>query len=80
MSRTTLHDLVDRIPDSELPAAERYLEFLSYNVAYRAARTAPADDEPVTRDDASAMLRATKEIETGQVVDHDEILKEFGVR
>ncbi len=80
MSRSTLHELVDRIPDSELSAAERYLQFLSYNAAYRAARTAPIDDEAVTDQDAAAMRRAAEEVARGEAVDHDEILKEFGLR
>jgi hypothetical protein len=28
MSRDSLHDLVDRIPEEELPAAKRFLEYL----------------------------------------------------
>jgi hypothetical protein len=37
MSRDTLHDLVDRIPEEELPAAKRFLEYLAVSPAYRAA-------------------------------------------
>lgn len=37
MSRDTLHDLVDRIPEDELPAAKRFLEYLAVNPACRAA-------------------------------------------
>lgn len=48
MSRHTLHDLVDRIPEEELSAAQRFLEYLAVNPAHRAAWSAPPDDEPVT--------------------------------
>jgi len=32
MSRDTLHDLVDRIPEEELPAARRFLEYLAVSM------------------------------------------------
>lgn len=80
MSRETLHDLVHRIPEKELPAAGRFLEYLSVNTACRAAWSAPQDDEPVSEADATAIARATGEVRAGKLVSHDEILREFGVR
>ncbi len=52
MSRQTLHELIDRIPEEELAAAQRFLEYLAVSPAYRAALSAPLDDEPVTPGDA----------------------------
>jgi hypothetical protein len=80
MSRDTLHDLVDRIPEEELPAAERFLEYLAVSPAYRAAFFAPPDDEPVTDADLAAIARARDEVRAGKVISHDEILREFGLR
>jgi len=74
MSRRTLHDLLDRIPEEELPAAQRFLEYLAVSPAYRAAWSAPADEEPVTDGDAAAIARAR------EVVLHDDVLGEFGLR
>jgi hypothetical protein len=79
MSRRTLHDLVDRIPEEELSAAQRFLEYLAVSPAYRAALSAPPDDEPVSDGDAAAIARALEEIRTGKVVPHDEVLREFGL-
>ena len=79
MSREPLYDLIDRIPEEELPAAKRFLEYLLVNPAYRAALTAPPDDEPVTEADAAAIARARTEVRLGKVVSHDEILREFGL-
>ena len=79
MSRDALHELVDRIPAEELPAAKRFLEYLTVNPAYRAALSAPADDEPVTETDAAGILRARDEVRLGRVIPHDEILREFGM-
>lgn len=80
MSRDTLHDLVDRIPEEELPAAQRFLEYLAVSPAYRAALSAASDDEPVTEGDAAAIARAREEVRAGKVISHDEILREFGLR
>ena len=80
MSRDTLHDLVDRIPEEELPAAKRFLEYLAVSPAYRAALSAPADDEPVTEADVTAIETARNEVLAGRVASHDEILREFGLR
>jgi hypothetical protein len=80
MSRNTLHDLIDRISEDELPAARRYLEYLATSPAYRAALASPPDDEPVTDADAAAIARARDEVRAGKVVSHDEVLNEFGLR
>jgi len=79
MSRHILHDLVDRIPEEELSAAQHFLEYLAVNPAYRAAWSAPPDDEPVTDGDAAAMARAQEEVLSGIVVPHEDVLREFGL-
>jgi hypothetical protein len=80
MSRAPLHELIDRLPEDELLAARRFLEFLATSPAYRAALSAPPDDEPVTEADAKALSRVREEARAGKVVSHDEILREFGLR
>ncbi len=79
MSRHTLHDLVDRIPEEELSAAQRFLEYLAVSSAYRAALSAPPDNEPVTDGDAAAIARAQEEVRAGKTAAHDDILREFGL-
>jgi hypothetical protein len=80
MNRAALHELIDRIPGSEIVAAQRVLERLASDAAFRAAMSAPPDDEPVTAEDAEAIARARREIQAGIVVSHDEVLREFGIR
>ncbi len=80
MSRDILHGLIDRIPEEELPAAKRFLEYLATSPAYRAALSAPSDDEPVTEADAAAIARSRDEVCAGNVIPHDEVLREFGLR
>jgi hypothetical protein len=77
MRRRTLHELVDRIPERDLSAAQRFLEYLAVNPACRAALSAPPDDEPVTESDAAAIAQAQEELRTGKVVPHDDPLREF---
>jgi hypothetical protein len=79
MGRDTLHELVNRIPENDLVAAQRYLEYLATSQAYRAALAAAPDDEPVTEGDAHAIERTAAEIRAGKVVEHEEILREFGI-
>jgi hypothetical protein len=79
MSRDALYDLIDRIPEDELLAAKRFLEYLLVSPAYRTALTASPDDESVTEADAAAIARARNEVRLGKVVSHDEILREFGL-
>ena len=80
MSRKTLHDLIDRIPDGELSAARRFLEYLASNPAYRAALAAPPDDEPVTSSDAEAIAKVREDLRAGRAVSHEDVLREFGLR
>jgi hypothetical protein len=68
--------LIDRIPDTEISAAQRFLEYLASSAAFRAALSAPPDDEAVTEGDAEGMERAHEEVRAGRVV-HDEVLREF---
>jgi len=63
LDKEQLHHLVDRLPESELMAAARYLEFLL-------AREAPVDPEMLARID-----RARAHLSPG--IPHDDVLKEF---
>jgi hypothetical protein len=60
-----LHDLVEKLPESEAPAAARYLEFLI------AREEAPVDPVMLDRIDAARAVR-------GPGIPHEEILREFG--
>lgn len=73
--------LVDEIPDSELQAARRFLEFLrhqSRSALAWALEAAPIDDEPYTDDEKEAVAEAREEVKAGRIVLHDEIRRELG--
>jgi hypothetical protein len=65
LDKQHLHRLVDQLPDSELTAAARYLEFLL-------SHEAPVDPEMLARID-----QARAHPPTG--VSHDDVLREFGL-
>jgi hypothetical protein len=45
------HELIERLPDSQIDTAVRFLEFMLLDPVRRALGTAPLDDEPVTEQD-----------------------------
>jgi len=51
MDRQRIHELVHRLPDTDVPAVEKLLESLTASPAERAIRLAKPDDEPVTSDE-----------------------------
>ena len=63
MTGEGLHELIDRIPESEIVAAQRALERLAKDAAFRAPVFAPSDDEPVTAGDAEAIARARRDLQ-----------------
>lgn len=80
--REDLHDLVDALPESEVPTARRFLRFLrevGSDPVRHAAETAPIDDEPMTEEDAAAIRAAREEARRGEVVDLDSFRRELGL-
>ena len=78
-TKEDLHRLVDRLPDSEVPAAERYLEFLAvagHDPLLRALANAPLDDQPESDEERAAVGEARAELERGEVVS-DAVLRAF---
>jgi hypothetical protein len=65
VSKQQPHELVDRLPESEVAAAARYLEFLIAN------DEPPVDPEMLKRIDVARMRNSLG-------IPHEEILLEFG--
>ena len=69
-----LHQLLDSLPERELHAVRRFLEFLrnasagETDVVLRAFFEAPADDEPLTDEDVAAIQEGRDEAARGDVV------------
>jgi hypothetical protein len=63
VDRQALHTLVDELPEPELPAARRYLEYLRWQPPHPLRLVldqALLDEEPVTADDLAAFEKASR--------------------
>lgn len=77
-----LHRLVDELPEGEMHAAERFLEYLrsvGHEPLPRALETAPWDDEPETDAECAAVEEAYEDLRQGRVVTMEEVKREFGL-
>lgn len=63
--RQQLHQLVDQLPESEVAAAARYLEFLN-------GREPPVDEEMLARIDEARASQSSG-------IPHEDVLREFGL-
>jgi hypothetical protein len=64
--REDLHQLVDRLPDSEEAAARRFLEFLVERGGY--------DEEPLTQEEEVVLAQGLRDMQEGRVRPVDEVL------
>ena len=76
-----LHHLVEELPESALPEAERLLDGLRDGDAElpRVLREAPWDDELVTEDERAATKEAYEAIARGEVYTLEEVKRELGL-
>jgi len=75
-AREDLHQIVDALPENELPTAQRVLEALRVtgDPVLRALFSAPVDDESDEDDLDGGLSEARREAGEGQVVSHEEAL------
>jgi hypothetical protein len=74
-TRDTLHRLIDELPESELAAAERFLNYLraTTDPLLRALLEPPLDDEPETDEERRAVQEAREELARGEVRTLEEV-------
>lgn len=80
-AKEELYQLIEKLPESELATARRFLEYLctvSQDPVARALQQAPIDDEPVTPEEAEAIREALREVERGETIPHEEVLRRLG--
>ena len=74
--RERLRELVEDLPESEVHAALRFVEYLRHSEdddpVLKALRDAPPDDEPLTEEDIAALQEAYEDLAQGRVVSHEE--------
>jgi len=67
--RAQLHQLVDKLPESELEAARHYLEYLQATLRVpRALVEAPEETEPISPTESAALAEADAQVRQGEVI------------
>ena len=78
--RDRLHVLVDELPDSDVPTAERVLEALRAAPASYSLEDAPLDDEPDDDDRDGGLTEARAQADRSELIPHKEAKRILGVR
>ena len=75
------HELIERLPDSQIATAVRFLEFMLLDPVRRALATAPPDDEPVTEQDRDRFRNGQVWFaQHGKGIPMAEVLAEVGLK
>jgi len=76
------HELIERLPASQVSTAVRFLEFMLLDPVARAAATAPPDDEAVTEQDRARFEAGQAWFAQcdGKGVPMDKVLDDFGLK
>jgi hypothetical protein len=75
-----LHTLVEDLPEPEVHAALRFVEYLRQEASdpvARALHEAAFDDEPLTAEDLAELEAAERDRQEGRVVSHEEARREL---
>jgi hypothetical protein len=72
------HELIERLPASQLAAVVGLLEAMLDPVALAIAN-APIDDEPLTADEEQALAEAREWRKHNQPIPHEQVLAELGI-
>jgi hypothetical protein len=80
-AREKLHDLIESLPNEDVPTALRVLEALSLSSVPVpiGLRDVPIDDEPETEEERAAVAEARRDLAEGRVIPHDEIMRKYGL-
>lgn len=78
-SKKELYRLIDELPESELHAAKRFLEYLRNmgDPMIQALMEAPCDDEPTTPEEDAGAQEAWQEYLRGEARPWEEVRKEL---
>ena len=75
------HELIERLPSSQIATAVRFLEFMLLDPVARAVATAPPDDEPATEEDRRRFREGQARFRQlgGKGLPMDDVLRECGL-
>jgi hypothetical protein len=73
-----LHELVDKLAPSQVCAVRSLLQVMLDPVS-RAIANAPVDEEPLTTEEAYALIEAREWLKHNQPIPHEQVLAELGI-
>lgn len=76
--REQAHALLDMLPDEKLAAVRTLLRVMVEPLSNSLA-SAPVEEEEITPETAAAIDRARASLARGDVIPHEDILREFGL-
>ncbi len=83
MDRMDLHNLVNKIPESEIPTAQAFLDFLILRShsdgVEKALDEADDDDEDYPEDLLESLEQAREEVRRGETISHQEMKQRYGL-
>ena len=80
-----IKSFVDGLPDRELHAIKRYLQFRRFigdlpdDPFAQALASTPADDEPITADDLAAIAESEDDLAAGRIVPLEDLERDSGL-
>ena len=72
------HDLVDRVPDDQMTAAVRFLEFLLVDPVDRTLATAPVEDEEISTEEEQAVARSKEWFKHNEGIPSEQVVTDLG--
>ena len=80
-TKDILHQLLDRLPESEWEEVRQVLEkhLSKHDPVLRAFLDAPEDDEPESEEERAAVEEAYEELRAGEELSHEELKRELGL-
>ena len=72
------HELIDRLPSTQLSAVVGLLEAMLDRVS-RAIANAPVDDEPLTAEEEKELDESREWFKHNQGIPHEQVLAELGI-
>jgi len=76
--RQHAHQLIDRMPETQLSGLVHFLETIVEPVSYTLAN-APLDDEPFTEEERHAVAEAEEWLRHNKPIPHEQVLAELGL-
>lgn len=72
------HDLIERVPDEQMIAAVRFLEFLLLDTVDRASAVTPVEDEEISEEEEQAVARSKEWFKHNEGTPFEQVVAELG--